>query len=128
MSSSSVSAALLSEASRLNDAELHRTLVRSAGCHLARIVAPSALLLMASGWFLLRVYGSAYAHNGIVVLIELSASVGFVVINWIGKTWLLVEKHAHGYFLMNAFNSLVVIGSVAAFASNGLWAVGLGRL
>ena len=52
----------------------------------------------------------------------------FVGLNWLGDTWLNITKRHKDYFLMNAFNSIAVVGSVYLFSKHGLVAVAFGWL
>lgn len=126
--SSSTSQALVAEASQTNQESLQRAHFRNAAIHMYRLLIPVAALLICLGWPMLRLYGVAYAANGYLLLVILCISSGFVGINWLGDTWLNIQRRPRAYFLMNAFNAVIVIGAVYASSSHGLVGVGLGYL
>lgn len=126
--SSSTSQALVAESSQTSDATLQKAHFRNATIHMYRLLIPAAALLICFGWPILRLYGVEYAANGYYVLVILCVSSAFVGINWLGDTWLNIQRRPRAYFLMNAFNSVIVIGAVYASSSHGLVGVGLGYL
>ena len=85
-------------------------------------------MLIIVGWPVLRIYGLQYANAGYPVLVVLALSSLFVGINWLGDTWLNINKRSREYFLMNAFNALLVVGFVRLFAPHGLVLVAAGWL
>lgn len=126
--SSSTSQALLSESAQTENVVSHKKYFRNAFIHLYRLLIPAILLLCLLGWPLLRIYGAQYAKEGYIPLLILAISSLFVGINWLGDTWLNIQKRSKAYFLMNAFNAFAVIGFILIFASHGLVAVGIGWL
>ncbi|HEY5442785.1 MAG TPA: hypothetical protein VIJ68_04565, partial [Candidatus Saccharimonadales bacterium] len=107
-----VSQALISETSQTEDAEQHRVFFRKALIHQYQLLVPIIAALCLIGWPILRIYGKAYAAHGYVPLLILAVSGLIVGINWLGDTWLNAKKRSRDYFLMNAFNSLAVVGFV----------------
>lgn len=126
--SSSISQALISESSQSHDEISYKRHFRNAFKHLFQILLPAITLLCLFGWPLLKVYGNRYVDAGLIPLLILASASVFVGINWLGDTWLNIKKQTSSYFLMNAFNSIAVIGFVYIFASHGLIAVGVGWL
>lgn len=126
--SGSVSLSLISECSQSNDVEQHRLFFWRAAKHQYLLLVPAVLVLLVVGWPILRIYGKSYADNGYVPLSVLAASSLIVGISWLGDTWLNIQKRSRDYFMMNAFNALVVVGLVSLFAFHGLVAAALGYL
>lgn len=118
--------ALMAEASQTGDHDMHRTQFRDAAGHLFRVLLPAALFLIGVGWPLLRLYGAAYAAHGYVLLVLLCLSSIFVGTNWLGDTWLNIERRSRTYFIMNAGNALLVVTCVYVFSAHGLVGVGIG--
>jgi len=125
---SSTSQALIAEASQTSSAALHKVQFQNAAVHLYRLLIPVALVVSILGWPLLGLYGVSYAKNGYLLLILLCISTMFVATNWLGDTWLNIQKRSRAYFLMNAFNALIVVGAVYSLSSHGLIGVGIGYL
>ncbi|HSW99054.1 MAG TPA: oligosaccharide flippase family protein [Candidatus Saccharimonadales bacterium] len=125
---SSTCQALLAEVAQTEDADAHRRQVVGAAKHLYQLLLPAAIGLCVFGWGILRVYGAAYAAHGLQPLFILCAASLFVAMNWIGDTWLNIQKKPLAYFLMNAFNAAAVVGSVYILAGHGLVGVALGWL
>lgn len=124
----SISQAFISEASQTEDPKAHKQSFHKALRHQYQVLVPIIIALAILGWPILRIYGKAYVHNGYEPLLILLFSALIVGVNWLGDTWLNVKKRARAYFLMNAFNALVVVGSVLVFAKHGLVAAALGWL
>jgi O-antigen/teichoic acid export membrane protein len=125
---SAIAQAFVSEASRTDDPAAHRQIFRKAGIHQYQLLVPIVALLALLAWPVLRLYGRAYLAHGLVPLFILLAAALVVGINWLGDTWLNVQKRSRDYFLMNAFNSLAVVLAVYIFAAHGLVAAALGWL
>jgi O-antigen/teichoic acid export membrane protein len=126
--SSATCQALLAETAQEDDAEKHRLHVLNAMAHLYRLLVPAAIGLALLGWVILRVYGVQYAAHGFYPLLILCAASLLVAVNWLGDTWLNIQKKSVAFFLMNAFNALVVVGSVYLLAGHGLVGVAWGWL
>jgi O-antigen/teichoic acid export membrane protein len=126
--SSSTCQALLAETAQSDDPAAHRKHVINATKHLYQLLVPAALFLSLAGWVILRIYGAAYAAHGLLPLVILCASSLLVAVNWIGDTWLNIQKKSTAYFLMNALNAAAVVGCVYALAGNGLVGVAWGWL
>src|SRR5665213_2607802 len=126
--SNSTSQALIAEASQTNNKETHKIYFKNAAVHLYQILIPAILLLSTVGWVVLRLYGLSYVNNGYYLLVLLSISSIFVAINWLGDTWLNIEKRSRAYFLMNGFNAIAVVGFAYVLSSHGLVGVGIGWL
>jgi O-antigen/teichoic acid export membrane protein len=124
--SSSTCQALLAETAQSDDIALHRKHVLNATKHLYQLLIPAALFLSAAGWVILRIYGAAYAAHGLLPLVILCAASLLVAVNWIGDTWLNIQKKPVAYFLMNALNAVTVVGFVYLLAGNGLVGVAWG--
>jgi len=124
----SVSQALMSEASQTDDINQHRQAFKKAFRHQYQILGLLVVILIVFGWLILRLFGAAYAANGYVPLVILSLSSLVVGVNWLGDTWLNINKRSRDYFLMNAFNSLAVIILVYVFAEHGLVPATIGWL
>jgi O-antigen/teichoic acid export membrane protein len=124
----STSQALISESSQSEDTSRYKDHFTNALLHSYRLLLPVALLLVAIGWPLLRLYGSSYVHAGYALLILLIGSMGFVTINYLGDTWLNIQKRSMAYFLMNAFNAIVVVGLAYLLSDHGLVGIGFGWL
>ncbi len=122
----SISQALISECSQTDDRAEYRRLFGKALRHQYQLLLPLVLILLLLAWPILRIYGPAYAREGFVPLLILIISGLFVGLNWLGDTWLNINKRSRDYFLMNAFNALAVVGFVLLFVSHGLTAVALG--
>lgn len=125
---SSTCQALLAETAHSDDAAEHRRHVLNAIKHLYRMLVPAVLGLGLVGWVILRVYGQQYAAHGFVPLLILCAASLLVAVNWLGDTWLNIQKKPVAYFLMNACNALTVVGSVFLLAGHGLVGVACGWL
>jgi O-antigen/teichoic acid export membrane protein len=125
---SSTSQAMISESSQQEDAVAHKQHFKNAFVHAYQLLIPAVILLTVVGWLILRIYGQAYAAHGYVPLLILSLASLFVGINWLGDTWLNVQKRTRAYFLMNAFNALIVVFFVYLFSTHGLIGVGIGWL
>jgi O-antigen/teichoic acid export membrane protein len=123
---SSTCQALLAETARTNSFAAQRRLVLRAAKHLYRLLVPAALGLSLFGWIVLRVYGAAYALHGFLALGVLCLASLLVAVNWLGDTWLNIQKKPVAYFLMNALNALTVVGSVYGLAGHGLLGVAIG--
>ena len=121
-----ISQALISESSQTDDAALHRQYFRKALRHQYRLLVPLIIVLSVIGWPLLRMYGPAYASHGYMPLVILLISGLLVGLNWLGDTWLNINKRSPAYFLMNACNALAVVGFVRLFAPHGLTWVAIG--
>ena len=126
--SSSTCQALLAETAQTDDADAHRRHLLSAAKHLYQLLLPAAIVLCAIGWVILRIYGAAYAAHGFLPLTILCAASLFVAVNWLGDTWLNIQKKSAAYFVMNALNALTVVGSVYLLAGHGLVGVACGWL
>jgi O-antigen/teichoic acid export membrane protein len=126
--SSSVSQSFMSESAQADNLTAHRAHFRNALVHLYRLLIPAALILSIAGWPILRIYGATYAAQGFVPLIILASASLFIGINWLGDTWLNIQKQSRAYFYMNALNALCVVGSVYVFAQHGLTATAIGWL
>jgi O-antigen/teichoic acid export membrane protein len=124
----STSQALVAEASQTSSTALHKVQFQNAAVHLYRLLIPVALVVSILGWPLLSLYGAPYAKNGYLLLILLCISTVFVATNWLGDTWLNIRQRSRAYFLMNAFNALIVVGAVYSLSSHGLIGVGIGYL
>ncbi len=96
--------------------------------HSYRLLLPAMLVLIALGWPILHLYGPDYANAGYRVLILLSVSMVFVTINFLGDTWLNIQRRSMAYFLMNAFNAIAVVGLAFALSDYGLTGIGFGYL
>lgn len=123
-----ISQALIAETSQTNNEKKHIVYFKKALRHQYQVLIPTIALLCLAGWPILRIYGKDYAAHGFIPLLILAGSGLIVGINWLGDTWLNVKKRSRDYFLMNAFNSLAVVGFVYAFSSHGLVAVAFGWL
>jgi len=121
--SGSASQVLISEAAQHDRPDVHaQQLVRSAR-HLFALLVPAATATAVFGWFVLKIYGDAYATPGYAPLVILCAASLFVGANWIGDTWLIVKRRMIAFVLMNTVNSLLVVGSVLILSGHGLvWA------
>lgn len=126
--SSSVSQALISETSQTDDSSAARAHFRNALIHLYRLLVPAVGALLVAGWFILRAYGPAYAANGFMPLVILALASLLVGINWLGDTWLNIQKRHKAYFYMNAFNAVAVVAAIYFMASKGLAYAALGAL
>ncbi len=124
----SISQALISEASQTDDPIIHRQIFRKAAKHQYQLLVPIIITLCIAGWPILRIYGKSYVSHGLVPLIILAISALVVGVNWLGDTWLNVNKRSRDYFLMNAFNSLAVVVAVYIFAAHVLVPAALGGL
>lgn len=124
----STSQALISESSQSDDASTYKAHFLNALLHSYRLLLPATLILIALGWPILRLYGPAYANAGYRVLILLSVSMVFVTINFLGDTWLNIQRRSMAYFLMNAFNAIAVVGLAFALSDYGLTGIGFGYL
>ena len=125
---SSTSQALISESSQSDDTSTYRAHFRNALLHSYRLLVPAVLLLVAVGWPILRLYGPAYADAGYTLLVLLCVSMVFVTINFLGDTWLNIQRRSLAYFLMNAFNAIAVVGLAFWLSDYGLTGIGLGWL
>jgi len=124
----SISQALIAECAQTDDADKQKHYFRRAMKHQYQLLVPLIAVLTLIAWPVLSIYGHAYAHNGFLPLIMLIISGLFVGLNWLGDTWLNITKRHKDYFLMNAFNSIAVVGSVYLFSKHGLVAVAFGWL
>jgi len=124
----SISQALIAECAQTDDADKQKHYFRRAMKHQYQLLVPLIAVLTLIAWPVLSIYGHAYAHNGFLPLIILIISGLFVGLNWLGDTWLNITKRHKDYFLMNAFNSIAVVGSVYLFSKHGLVAVAFGWL
>ncbi len=122
----SISQALIADCSQTDDVASHRALFHRAFKHQYKLLIPLIVGLMIAGWPILSIYGSEYAVNGYVPLLVLLLSGLLVGLNWLGDTWLNIQKRSRDYFLMNAFNAVAVVSFVWLFAGHGLVAVSLG--
>ena len=52
----------------------------------------------------------------------------FVTINFLGDTWLNIQRRSMAYFLMNAFNAIAVVGLAFLLSDHGLTGIGFGWL
>jgi O-antigen/teichoic acid export membrane protein len=125
---SSTSQALISESSQSEDPSTYKSHFTNALLHSYRLLVPATLLLIALGWPILHLYGPDYAAAGYPVLILLSGSMVFVTINFLGDTWLNIQRRSMAYFLMNAFNAIAVVGLAFLLSDHGLTGIGFGWL
>lgn len=126
--SGSVSQALIAECSQTEDVAQHRIFFWRAFKHQYQLLIPIVFTLLVLGWPILRVYGASYASNGYLPVVILLGSSLIAGLNWLGDTWLNIQKRSRDYFLMNAFNALAVVALVYLFAAHGLIAASLGWL
>lgn len=127
--SSSTSQALISEASQVGSLSKRTIHFKNATKHLFSLLIPAIICVAVIGWPVLLVYGKAYAQHGFLPLVVLAGSSAFVAINWLGDTFLNIQKRARAYFMMNGFNAFVVVGFVYIFANkHSLIAVSIGWL
>lgn len=125
---SSTAQALVAEASQTDNATAHRAHFQNAVTHLYQLLIPAVVLFSTAGWAILRLYGVAYVENGYWLLVVLCVASLFVGINWLGDTWLNIQKRSRAYFVMNAFNALAVVSLAYVLSVRGLVGVGLGWL
>jgi O-antigen/teichoic acid export membrane protein len=125
---SSTCQALLAEAGHTDNSAAQRAHMLAAARHLYQLLVPAALGLSLFGWIILRVYGAAYAANGLLPLGLLCLASLLVAANWLGDTWLNIQKKSTAYFLMNACNAVAVAGSVLLLSGHGLLGVACGWL
>ena len=125
---SSTAQALVAEASQTDNASAQRKDFEKAVAHLFQLLVPAALLLSTAGWAILWLYGSAYVENGYSVLVLLCIASMFVGLNWLGETWLNVEKRSRAYFIMNGLTALCVVAGAYGLSSYGLIGVAAGWL
>lgn len=125
---SSVSQSLLTVASSAETREQEVLLFRQALRHSIRLVLVAIPALTLVGTLTLRLYGIQYYHNGLLILLCVAASGYFVVINWLGDTWLNIRMRAELYLLMNILNAGAVVLGVLIMMRFGIVGVGLGWL
>lgn len=124
----STSQALVSECSQNDNEEEHKEHFKNAFLHLYQSLIPIVLLLSIMAWPILRVYGEKYVEKGLLPLLVLLLASLFVGINWLGDTWLNIQKRTWAYFFMNGLNAVLVVVSVYLFAAHGLVAASVGWL
>ena len=125
---SSASQALFSEASQSDDATETRRHLKKALGNMYLLLVPVVVLLGGLGYYLLSIYGAAYARHGYSLLLLLLLASLFIGINWLGDAWLNIQKKMRAFFLINALNAALVVGLIAALARFGLFWVGVGWL
>ncbi|PLS81298.1 hypothetical protein CYG49_02510 [Candidatus Saccharibacteria bacterium] len=124
----STSQALISEASQHSDNTLHVKQALGAFKHLFQMLIPAALVLSLIGWLFLRTYGKEYADQGYIPLVILCIASLFVGLNWIGDTWLLIQKRMNMFLIVSVINSVMVISFVYLLSPDGLVMSALGWL
>ncbi|HYH74385.1 MAG TPA: hypothetical protein VD735_00330, partial [Candidatus Saccharimonadales bacterium] len=119
--------ALFSEASQQDNGKPTVHLAKAIR-HMYQLLIPAAIGLALAGWGLLHLYGPAYVSNGYLPLLLLCAASLFIGINWIGDTWLNIQKRSFAYFAMNAVNAILVVGTAFITVRHGLLALAWGWL
>lgn len=125
---SSTSQAMLSEAAHEESAAAMYHHVKNGLKHLYALLIPAALLLAVFGQLILAIYGQDYAQEGTVLLRLFCVSSLFVAFNWVGDTWLNIQKRNKAFLAMNGINAALVIGFCLLTSKHGLAMVGLGWL
>ncbi len=123
---SSISQTLIAECAHIEDRDMHREMFLNALKHQYQLLIPLVSLLIVLGWPILRIYGETYASNGYIPLVILAISGLLVGFNWLGDTWLNINRRSKAYFLINAFNATAVVSGVLLFSDYGLVSVAIG--
>ena len=125
---SSTSQAMLSEAAHESSSSAMRSHVKNGLKHLYALLVPAATTLAVLGHFVLSIYGSDYAREGTALLQLFCVGSLFVAFNWVGDTWLNIQKRNRAFFAMNVTNAVLVIGFCSIAATHGLVMIGVGWL
>ena len=125
---SSTSQAMLSEAAHEESSDATYRHIQNGFKHLYSLLIPAAMALALLGPFILEAYGPDYAQEGTVLLQFFCAASLFVAFNWVGDTWLNIQKRNKAFLAMNGINATLVISLCLLAAEHGLAAVGSGWL
>lgn len=110
-----------------NEAQLNKHLA-DATRHLFLMLTPAVLAVLLLGNTVLGFFGPEYAHEGTgpLRILALASLVGGI--NYLGDTLLNIKKYAGLYVIMNALNSLIIVGLAYVNAPHGLMAVAISSL
>lgn len=97
--------------------------LRSSIKNLFLIMLPVAVVLFASGSFILNFFGPDYAQEGTrpLQIIIIASLIG--ALNYFGGTLLNIKKNMRAYVGMNVLNSCIIVILTAVFAQYGLTSI-----
>lgn len=123
---SATAQSLFAEASH-NEGHL-RKYVFQALRNLCALLIPATIVVALLARIVLALFGSAYASHGTTVLQILALSSLFGGMNFIGDAILNIQKRPFAYVVMNALNSILVVGLGYIVSPHGLVAIALAAL
>lgn len=96
--------------------------------HLFVLLVPTVLVVLVSGYWVLNLFGHAYATAGLPILQVLSISSFIGSMNYFGDTLLNIKKQSGLYVIMNMLNAIIIVVLAFVAAPHGILAVALSSL